>query len=564
MSRKETRKETFMGAAAISTIGLIITRVISVVYIIPFNAMMTVKAFNVHNYAYTMFNQFYELSLAGLPLAVARLISMYNAKEQYKTSERVLKYAQRIMLFLGVVLAGIFFLIAKPYANFQFPGNDVEVVADLTRSMRIIAPALIVLPILSGMRGYLQGFMTVFGVSVSQVIERIVFVIFLLAILFVTINTFNLQSQSAISYAFVALPIASLVAVFVLFPFYRKVRLEHAELIKADTVSINTETNQLIKQIIFTALPFVIAGLATTMYSGITAFTFTKIRTFSGVATLIASAEYNIVSTFTNKLVSIPLTFSLALSTSIVSFITNTYEAGNRKGTINYIKQSFRMIIFSTLGAVILMIIFGEPLLHFFYGREGMNAEMLQASIPFDVFKTTTNILRVDGFRGVCLALETIAISILQGVGKKEKAVLFTCTGPIAKLLLQFPLVYFFGLYGEIAATILGLLLSICLSTREIMKTMEMKSKFILVAVTKTLVALLPIVISVSIINHILILTFPIILVNRVAALAYTTVFGLISLVLFLIAVEKIGMLKTIFGKNITLADLFSRYVLRK
>ena len=86
-NQKKFVRNSFAGAAMISTVGLVITRVISVIYVIPYSAMvMDTDASTVYNWAFAMYLPFYELSLAGLPFAIARLISMYNAKEEYTTS----------------------------------------------------------------------------------------------------------------------------------------------------------------------------------------------------------------------------------------------------------------------------------------------------------------------------------------------------------------------------------------------------------------------------------------------------------------------------------------------
>lgn len=542
------KKETFVSAALISTVGLILTRIISVIYTIPFTSMMNENALIINNYAYTMFNQFYELSLAGLPLAVSRLIAMYNAKEEYHTSNKILRYAQIIMLSLGAILGISFFLFAKPFAIYQLRDGNINLANDLVNTMRIIAPSLFLLPFMSGMRGYLQGFKTVVGTSISQVVERLVFVIVLLAGLYFGIYYFHLDAVIAISYAYIALPIASLAAIFVLLPFYKNIRKEHQALMKSENGTMGYDKKYLLQQIITTALPFVIAGLASTMYASITTLTYEKIRLFAHADPILAQLEYNTVIYYTNKLVSIPLTFSLAMSTSIISFITSAFEGKNHREVKNYVNRSYRIIIFSTLGSVILMALLGKPLLVFFYGDKGYLDFM-------------AGVLTLDGFRGMCFALETITISIMQSIGKKNRAVLYTSLGPVVKLLLSFPLVYFFGIYGEILSIILGLFFVITLATRKIIEITGIRVQTIFNALIKTIICMLPTIVFVILTNTLVDNFYPTIYESRILSILYLGITGLIGFGMFLYVAEITGFLQVVFGKGASLKALVNRYL---
>ena len=538
------KKNTLVSATAISAVGLILTRIISVVYIIPFASMVEGDAMRINTYANAMFGQFYELSLAGLPLAISRLIAMYNAREEYKTSNRILRYGQIMMLTLGVILGVGFFLFATPFALSK---DNPNIAADLIRTMQIIAPSLVILPFMSGMRGYLQGFKTVLGTSISQVIERLVFVIVLLVTLYLGIYHFKFSSTAAISYAYIAQPLASLAALFVLLPFYRGIRKEHKALMEQEGPNPEYDKKDLIQKIIMTALPFVIAGFASTMYMGITTFAYEKVRIWSGAAPELAGMEYVAVSFYTNKLVSIPLTFSLAMSTSIISFVTASFESGNFKDVRLYVRRSYRMIIFTTLSAVVLMVVLGKPLLTFFYGySEDTNY--------------INSILAFDGFRGMFFALETITIAILQSLGQRNKAVIYTATGPVVKLILTVPLVYFFGIYGEVISVIIGLGVVVTLATRLIADITKINPKIVLTTVIKTLICLAPAVIFLFATNFIADTFFPTIFFGKITSFIYAAVTGLTSLAILVVVAEFTGFLQIVFGAEFSISKLIKRF----
>jgi len=548
VQNNKNKKVSFVNAALITTVSLIITRIISVVYMIPFTAMVKDDAMTINNYASPIFGQFYELSLAGMPLAIARLVAMYNARSEYKTANRILKYAQRFMIISGVVLGAAFFFLSGFIAKIELGDGKQHMYADLVRMMRIISPALIILPFMSGMRGYLQGFRSVTGPALSQVVERLVFVVVMLGCLFLGLDYFDVPATQMIGYASIAQPLASISAVFVLIPFYRSVRKEHYELMATEKGTKTYPKAFLIRQIILTAIPFVIAGFASTSYMSITALTYTNIREWAGAAIKVAQMEYDVIAYYTNKLVSIPLTFSLAMAAAIISYVTLSFESGDLSGVRNYVRKSYRMIIFTTFGAVILLALLAKPLLTFFYGYDMAINGFMERVLVF------------DGFRGVFFALETIAISLLQALGKKNRAVLYTVIGPIVKLILTLPLVYYFGIYGEILSVIIGLAVVIFLATKVVLEIAQLKGKFISMAFVKTLVCILPGALFLLIINFMTNTFKPGLLESRLTAFGYLAIMGSISMMLCLITADRLGFLRTIFGKDMKLSDLFKRF----
>lgn len=533
--KNQKKSESFVSVALISTVGLITTRIISVVYLIPFAAMtLGTPAAAVNAYAYTMFQPFYELSLAGLPLAIARLISMYNGNGKYHTSNKVLHIAQKILLGLGLSLSLLFILFAYPFSSLK-AGNDPQFMYSIIYALIIIAPSLILIPMMSSIRGYLQGFKTVIGVSVSQVVERIAYVSILLIILYFSMYRWNIESGRSMTFAFIALPLASLITLISLLPFYFQTRRHHQELMKHTPDEDIPSDKKILSQIIFTALPFVISGLASTLYSQITLFMYQGVRVFARVAPALAEFEFTIINQWSDKLVSIPLTFSLAISVAIISFVTSSYESGDLRQTQKHVKKAYRMIIFTTLTSVILMALFAVPLVTFFYQQE------LEQTLFI------ARVLRFDGFRGMSFALETIVISLLLALGQKRKALIYSCIGPLLKLLLNIPLVLLLGIYGDIMATMLGLLLIVCLCTKDILRITKLRLQFIYMAFIKTIICTMPSILCIFLTNSLIWTIYPHIFSSRLLSLIYLAIVGLVNLAIIGGIAHKINFLRTVF-----------------
>ncbi|MGL5042602.1 MAG: polysaccharide biosynthesis C-terminal domain-containing protein [Culicoidibacterales bacterium] len=551
-SHKKTVRNSFASAAMISTVGLILTRVISVIYVIPYSKMtMNTDAATVYNWAFYMYLPFYELSLAGLPFAIARLIAMYNAKKEYTTSNRVLKYSQIMMLIMGTTLCLCFIAFSGVYASFKTGLARPDLYAPLQQALLVIAPSLILIPLMSGMRGYLQGFQSVTGVAISQVVEQIVRVSILLVTLYVGIYVWGNAHGYVMSYAMVSIPFAGLAAIFIMIPYYRGVRRLHLTQMKQAAENSRYKTKYLIKQIALTAIPFVLASFATTLYGQITNLTFENVQVWSGVSAKTAELQLQIIAEWSSKLVAIPLTFSMALSFAIISFITGAFEGNNTKEVRKYTVKSYGMTTFFTLGSVLAMITLAVPLVSFFYGTEPYHLEIAQA-------------LRLDGFRGVLFAFEVVTIAIMQGLGQKNKAVLYSYAGPVVKLALNIPLVYFLGIYGDILATIIGLLVVVILCTKKIIVITSIKPSELYRTIIKTAMASFPMVIVIIGMNILVPAIFPTIFTSRVLALIYIAGTGLLAIIPFLYISDKIGLLQEIFGKEITMTNFIKKIIIRR
>ena len=55
------KKNSFLAGAAISTLGIVITKFIGLVYVIPFYAIIGIQGGALYSYAYSIYNMFLNL-----------------------------------------------------------------------------------------------------------------------------------------------------------------------------------------------------------------------------------------------------------------------------------------------------------------------------------------------------------------------------------------------------------------------------------------------------------------------------------------------------------------------
>ena len=85
------KKSNFIQGAMIATVSIIICKILGLIYVIPFYSIIGSKGGALYSYAYSIYSIFLSLSTCGIPVAVSRLISEYNALQEYSIKERIYK-----------------------------------------------------------------------------------------------------------------------------------------------------------------------------------------------------------------------------------------------------------------------------------------------------------------------------------------------------------------------------------------------------------------------------------------------------------------------------------------
>ena len=97
------RKSTFLQGAFLATLGIVLSKILGIIYVIPFYAIIGNQGGALYGYAYNIYSIFLGISQAGVPLAMSRIISEYNTLEYYETKERIYKVGKTFLNILGVV-----------------------------------------------------------------------------------------------------------------------------------------------------------------------------------------------------------------------------------------------------------------------------------------------------------------------------------------------------------------------------------------------------------------------------------------------------------------------------
>ena len=196
------KKNSFMQGAFIATLGIVLSKILGIIYVIPFYAIIGEQGGALYGYAYSIYSIFLGISQAGIPLAISKIVSEYNVLGYYNAKRRTFKLGKKVLSFLGIICFLIMFIFARWIAILIIGnvsgGNTIE---DVTFVVRVIASAVLIVPILSIYRGYLQGHKFIAPTSISQVLEQIVRVLVIIFGSYLTLNVLGLSLTTAVGVA---------------------------------------------------------------------------------------------------------------------------------------------------------------------------------------------------------------------------------------------------------------------------------------------------------------------------------------------------------------------------
>lgn len=532
------KKNSFINGALIATIGIVITKFLGIIYVIPFYAIIGEENIALYGYAYTIYNLFLSLSTVGIPPAMSKLISEYNTLKYYNTKERAYKLGKRLLIILGVVLFVLMFLGAPVIAN-QIMGDNTggNSKESITFVIRIISTAILIVPYLSVTKGYLQGHKFITPPSVSQVIEQIVRISVILIGSYLCMRVFKVGVVNAIGVAVFGATIGALVALIYLLI---KMKKHKKELVITNEKKKEEEkiTNKaIIKKLLIYSIPFISFGLALSVYDYIDMTTIINTLTKIGFKTKDAESIIGVINTTGNKLNSVVLAISTGLMTSLVPNITSSFVKGDIKDVKKKVEQSFLMLLYVTMPMAIGLSILAGPVFTAFYGASTWGPRVFCVTIFVALFR----------------CMFTTSVSITQSLNKFKNVFISIIIGILVKLTLQVPFIYLFnniGLYpfwGATFATFLGLTTSVISNLIVINKTANLDFKSFFNKMFNFIYPLIIMIIVLLLMKNIL----PFNLINRFTSIITIMLYAIIGIIIYFTLTIKNGAFECIFGDKL-------------
>ena len=471
------KKNNFLEGSFIATFNLVITKILGMLYVIPFYAIVGTLGGALYSYAYTLYSIFLSIGNAGIPNAISKITSEYNAKNLNEAKLRTFKFGKKVLGVISIFAFLILFIFAKSLAYLILGdltgGNSID---DITFVIRAISFALLIIPHLSVTRGYIQGHKYIETASTSQVVEQIVRIAVILLGSFLFYKIFDASLKLSVGVAVFGATVGGIFAYIYL---KNKIKSNKKELsISVELEKDNVSNKEIIMKICVYAIPFVIIAVVSNIYI-FTDMVFVS-RTLNYLGFNAENVEFiaSSISTWGTKINMIVTSIAMGFTTSLVPNIVTSFHKHNLLDVNKKLNQALKVIYFISLPMVVGISILATPIWTIFYNTNYYGGKVLSALIWTAL---TGNFLM-------------IVSNTLQSMNKFKTIYITNGIGLLLNLMLDFPFMVMFhklGLdayLGAIFATVLCNILSVFIGLKSIQKEYNFKYKELKYTFFKSLV----------------------------------------------------------------------------
>ncbi|MHC5248100.1 oligosaccharide flippase family protein [Enterococcus sp. LJL90] len=437
----------------------IITKVLGIVYLIPWLAFMgsiqeqqTAQA--LYNVAYLPYALFLTLGTAGFPSGIAKKIAELNQQASSLKVRDLFRNSLAVMEMIGIFSAVLMFIFA-PVLSFISPVANQAAGTDAIRSLCL---SLILIPMLSALRGYFQGMNLIFEFGVSQVIEQFVRVVVIIC------GTYFLRvvlGQSVLAAVIISTLASAVGGIFAILYLLFVGRRKELFILRDFFVSpLNALKNQrgISLEIIKGALPFVYVGSFISILQLIDQVSLKPILRLLEPALSVEAVQtlFTISSANPNKLTPILLSLVSSITVTSLPLLSILQEkAAVQKEMSNTLKMGVTIFLPAACG----MMLLAPQLNTLFFGYSEAGSSYLFWSVVATFL----------------LCLFSILLATLQALNFHRQAMKYVSLAILLKCLLQLPTIYLFAGYGLAFSTIFSVLILFVFVYRYIAKQFEIR-----------------------------------------------------------------------------------------
>lgn len=554
------KKDNFLKGAFVATLCIILTKVLGVIYVIPFYSIIGSKGTILYGSAYNIYAIFLNLSTMGLPLAISKMVSEYNTLDYQHVKKRTYKLAGNFMIITSIVTTLLLLLVAPILAKNIIKVNIYEgtsipigmlgysaaeqissrfMISGITQVIRVSSTAIIFVTLISMIRGYLQGMKYISASSISQVIEQFVRVVVIILGSYLCMNVFKTSLAFAVSIAVFG---ATMGAIFAyLFLIYKKSRVPEVEnyVVKEEEKSINDK--YLLKKIVTYTIPFIVMELIGTSFQLVDMFTVVRTLTSYGYSGTDASSIMNIVTTLGTKLNVIVMAIANGIVVSLLPSLTSDYVKGNIDAVKDKINKTLQIILYLTIPMSVGLSLLAVPVWNIFYGESLYGPKVFMLSIFVAVFGS----------------IFTNVVVIMQSLSRYKKMYMGLFLGFGFNAIMNMPFMILFGkiglpmYYGNLVATMIGYGITIFICLNDLKKTLDINYK-------QTIKDLICIILTCIVMSIVILLLKNIIPMNnssRLVSIVTVGVYALIGSAIYGAITYKLGMFNRIIGFKLRRKD---------
>lgn len=420
--------QNYMHGAAILTVGVIVMKLLGFIYKIPLGNILGDEGYSMFLSAYNIYNVFFALATAGLPVALSRLVAEADANGRVKQEEKTFRVAQRTFFVIGLVFALILFLFPDWLAATYLENPDAA------PGIRAMAPAILLVCLVSAYRGYCQGNGNMIPTTIDEVLEVLFKVISGLILASVAMNR-GLGRPTASAGAILGVSIGSVVSLLYMV-FYKRRNYDrlsapysagiHDPNDTPDDDELVDSTGTIIKNILSIGVPIAFGACIMAILNSVDSkLCMNRLQSAAGFSYYEAKVLYGVYGK-AQTLFNLPAAFITPLTVAIVPAISGAIAKRASSDAAKIGEDSMRISAVIGMPMGVGLTVLSEPIMNVLYPNSN-------AAGP--------GLLAVMGLASFFVCVVLMENAILQASGKEKLTMITMVVGGLVKILVNWFLV---------------------------------------------------------------------------------------------------------------------------
>ncbi|SHE42769.1 putative polysaccharide biosynthesis protein [Clostridium fallax] len=364
--------------------------------------------------------------VGGIPIAISKLVSESIARGNENESFEIMRQALIFITILALGMSTILIIGAKTIINFLKWDPKVYF------SFIAMALAPLMVSFVTAYRGFFQGMQNMYPTAISQVLEQVGRVLAGVGLAWVLL-------PYGIGYAAGGAALGAGIG-GILGGLY--LHIKYSKIKRRSKVKVKFINKKIMDKIFKIAVPIGLGMLVSNLMTLADSILIPQLLLKAGFSNNEITVLFAQFSGKANVLVNLPLSLSVALSSSLIPIIAEHYALKQFRQLKNKITISMKFSFIIAFPSFLGLFFLARPILDLIFPGQGSGYDILKylsISIPFIIICQTTT-------------------SVLQACDKLKQPIIFLLLGVIIKVILTIYLVPIntLGIYGAIIATIIG------------------------------------------------------------------------------------------------------------
>ena len=401
------------------SIAGLICKIVGALYRIPLAWLIGDEGMGTYQLVFPTYNMLLTISSAGLPVAISRMVSFTLAKDDPRNAKRIFRTALSMLAALGFITM-ILMMVMSPALAIRSgdPATQPGFVA--------IAPALLLVCIMSALRGFMQGQQNMVPTAVSQLIEQV-------GKVFVALPLAWFGMRVSVAYAAAGVLLGTSIAegaalVYMIFVYRRRKPAFDALPQNEEEEVLGKKT--LLRRLLTLSVPITLGACIVPIAGFIDSGVLLNRLVDAGIERTSALALYGRYSGYVLTMINIPTALATAIAMSLVPSISGAMARGDGKHMRHQAALGLKLSFVIGLPCSIGMSMLSRQLLDLIY----------HFNTP-EALTVTAQLLSMSSMTIVLFTVVQSTSGILQGLRKQRIPMYTLMAGVAAKVFLNYTLI---------------------------------------------------------------------------------------------------------------------------